>query len=114
MYVAIMDSLIDNQEDLGILTKAKVIENQVGNDKRLIQMWNNMCTNVYYEPCKEWKEMIREINAHNSSRWRRLYVEFYQTYLSRPWLVASVIAAFLLLSASIFQTVYSILGYYKP
>ena len=114
MYAVIMDSLIDNQEDLGILTKAKVIENQVGNDKRLIQMWNNMGTNVYYEPCKEWKEMIHEINAHNSSRWRRLYVEFYQTYLSRPWLVASVIAAFLLLSASIFQTVYSILGYYKP
>ena len=113
MYAAIMDSLIDTQEDLAILTKPKVLENNLGSDEKLIQMWNEMCTNVYYEPCKEWKEMIHEINTHNSSRWRRLSVEFYQTYLSRPWLMASVIAAFVLLSLSILQTVYSILAYYK-
>ena len=114
MYVAIMDSLIDTQEDLAILTKAKVMQNHLGSDEKLLQMWNNMCTNVYYDPCKEWEEMIHEINAHNSTRWRHLYTEFHQMYLSRPWLMASVIAAFLLLLASIFQTVYSILGYYKP
>ena len=114
IYVAIMDSLIDTQEDLAILTKAKVIQNHLGSDEKLLQMWNNMCTNVYYDPCKEWEEMIQEINGHNSTRWRRLYTEFHQMYLSRPWLMASVIAAFLLLLASIFQTVYSILAYYKP
>ena len=77
-------------------------------------MWNDMCTNVYNNLCKEWKEMIHEINAHNSSRSRLLYVEFYQMYFSRPWLLASIIVGFVLLSASIIQTGYTIAGYYQP
>ena len=61
----IMDSLIDTQEDIAILTRAKVLENHLGSDERLVQMWNEMCINIcdgaYPE---EFKSMINEIMEH--------------------------------------------------
>ena len=90
------------EEDLAILTKAKIIENHMGNDIRVVQMWTDMGINVLmYDASRRWRDMIPDIITHYSSRWHRLYAECHEKFFSRPWLWISVIAAFLLLSASI-------------
>ena len=115
MYAKIMDMLIDTEEDLAILTQAKVIENHLGNGEKLVDMWNGMCIgiNVEENSSEKWEQMIHDILAHHSSRWRRWYVEFRAVYFSRPWLPISILAAFTLLSASILQTIYTVLGFYQ-
>ena len=112
MYAVIMDSLIDTPEDLAILTKARVIDNHLGDDKSLVRMWNKLCTNVVIRSCERWDDMKCNVMQHYRSPWRSMYVEFHDRYLSRPWLTASVIAAILLLVFTLLQTVYTILGYY--
>ena len=115
MYANIMDSLIDTQEDLAILKKAKVIENHMGNDQRFVDMWNDMCISVRYNDKSErWEEMIHDIVAHHSSLWHRWNAEFHERFFSRPWLMASLFVAFLLLAATIYQAAYSGIGYYEP
>ena len=60
-YVAIMNSLIDTPEDVAILTKAQVIENYLGSDEKLVEMWNNMCTNVDIRACERWDDMTHDV-----------------------------------------------------
>ena len=46
IYAMIMTLLIATQEDIAILTEAKVLENCLESDEKLVQMWRDMCTNV--------------------------------------------------------------------
>ena len=113
MYAFIMDSLIDTPDDLAILTKSHVIENLLGSDERLVQMWNDMCRNLGAQPCQRWEEITRDVMGHYNSHWRILYVEFCAKFFSRPWLWISLVGAFVLLVFSLVQTIYTVLGYYK-
>ena len=112
MYAVIMDSLIDTPEDLAILTKARVIDNHLGDDKSLVKMWNKLCTNIVIRSCGRWDNMKCNVMQHYHSPWRSMYVEFREKYFSRPWLTASVIAGVLLLLVTLVQIVYTILSYY--
>ena len=110
-YAMIMDSLIDTQEDIAILTRAKVLENHLGSDERLVQMWNEMCINIWEGSFPEdFKSMINEIMGHYRIHWRVLYVEFWAKFCSRPWLWMSAMAAVILLILSLLQTIFTILG----
>ena len=112
-YAMIMDSLIDTQEDIAILTRAKVLENHLGSDERLVQMWNEMCINIWEGSYPdEFKSMIKDIMEHCRIHWRVLYVEFCAKFCSRPWLWMSVFAAMILLILSLLQTIYTMLGFY--
>ena len=112
-YAVIMDALIDTPEDLAILTKARVIDNHLGDDERLVKMWNKLCdTNIVIKSCERWDEMTRDVLEHYHSPWRPMYVEFYDTFFSRPWFTASLTTAILILILTFLQTFYTILGYY--
>ena len=91
------------EEDLAILTKTRIIENHMGNGINVLM----------YDASRRWRDMIPDIITHYSSRWHRLYAECHEKFFSRPWLWIPVLAAFLLLSASILQTFYTIAGYYE-
>ena len=113
-YAIIMDSLIDTQEDIAILTRAKVLENHLGSDERLVQMWNDMCINISeasYE--RIWGSMMKDIMEHYRIHWRLVYVEFRAKFFSRPWLWMSAFAATILLLLTLLQTIYTLLGFYK-
>mgnify|MGYP000223366111 CR=1 FL=1 len=53
LYVVTMDSLIKTQEDLEILSKAFVIQSELGSSERLLQMWSAMAKNVVIQPSKD-------------------------------------------------------------
>jgi hypothetical protein len=107
MYVIVMDSLIDGPDDVDVLTAANVIENQLGSDTRLVDMWNDMGTNVVAQPSAAWEELVDDVWEHYGSHWRVLYVEFRNTYFSRPWRWASLIVAAVLLVLTAIQTYYT-------
>ena len=109
-YAMIMDSLINTQEDIAILTRAKVLENHLGSDERLVQMWNEMCINIWEGSYPdEFKSMIKDIMEHCRIHWRVLYVEFCAKFCSRPWLLMSAMAAVILLIFALLQTIFTIL-----
>ena len=111
-YAMIMHLLIKTQEDIAILTQAKVLENNLENDEKLVQMWRDMCTNVMLKGgCEELIEDLHEYCA--TTHWHYLYAEFHEKYFSRPWLWIKVLAAILLLTFTLLQTIFSILGYYQ-
>ena len=112
MYAILMNSLIEIHEDIAILTRAKVLDNNLESDDKLVQMWRDMCTNI--EESFDWRCILRDLAEHcATTHWHYLYAEFREKYFSRPWLWMKVLAAILLLVFSLLQTLFSILGYYQ-
>ena len=110
IYAIIMNLLIATPEDITILTQAKVLENKLESDEKLVQMWRDMCTNVV--GCSS--VVIKALHEHcATTHWHNLYAEFHEKYFSRPWLWIKVLAAILLLTFTLLQTIFSILGYYQ-
>lgn len=55
--------------------------------------------------------MVRACYNKLSNEWRK---DLFQTYLKSPWAIISVVAAILLFTLSIIQTVYTVLSYVRP
>ena len=56
----------------------------------------------------QWK-----VNAHCKKRWNKWRASFVKTYLSNPWVFISLVAAIILLIATLLQTVYTIMPIYN-
>ena len=57
---------------VAILTKAQVIENYLGSDEKLVEMWNNMCTNVHIRACQRWDDMTHDVLDDYENRGRSM------------------------------------------
>jgi hypothetical protein len=56
--------------------------------------------------------VIWKVNRHCKKRRKKWQPIFIYTYLSNPWVIASTVAAFILLVASLLQTVYTVIQFY--
>ncbi|KAH7425072.1 hypothetical protein KP509_11G038500 [Ceratopteris richardii] len=112
-YAILMDSLIDTADDLAILEKAGVLENHLGSNEKMLQMWNELCIGISLPQTQSWKDMNAAIMRHYKSNWRAMSIEFHKMFCSRPWLWLSTIAAVVLLLLSALQTFYTVLSYYN-
>lgn len=111
-YTLFMDYLIDTIEDLNILIDNEIITNKMGSDEKAVEMWNNINIGLTTELTSDMREKIQNINKCCKNKYYKLLKEFDEKFLSRPWLVLSVITAFIITSATILQTVYSVISYY--
>ncbi|CAI0550022.1 unnamed protein product [Linum tenue] len=112
-YVMLMDRLIDTKEDVQILEKAGVIENELGDSGYVSNLFNEMCKQIVFREFY-YDGLCEQVNGYSKGRWQKSKAHFRSVYLKNIWTIVSLFVAAWVLAATTIQTVYSILDYNKP
>ncbi|KAL6890230.1 hypothetical protein ACP4OV_008993 [Aristida adscensionis] len=112
-YINFMDGIIESESDAALLRSKGILGNFVGSDKKVVELFSTL-TKLTKAPRKgsklghvQWK-----LKAHcrkRRNRWRAIFVK---NYLSNPWVFISLVAAVILLIATLLQTCYTIVPFY--
>lgn len=111
-YTALMDALIDTEEDVKILVDANVIRNVLGSHEELAKMWNSLAVNLPIRYTSDDRKVIGEVSEASRQCFRKCWAGFRDTYYDqKPWLFISIVAASCLFLLALLQTTYTILQY---
>lgn len=105
--------LIKTEADLDILKKHKIIIDKTNNHSETLFLWKNINKHIPVRIFYETNNIFFEINKICSDNKNILFIEFIETYFSKPWIVMSTLAALILLTSTILQTIFTIFAYYK-
>ncbi|KAL0372301.1 UNVERIFIED_CONTAM: hypothetical protein Scaly_0911700 [Sesamum calycinum] len=110
-YVCFLYNLIRDPTDVRVLSSHGIISNCLGSDLEVF--FFSQYVTVDPESSLDLvhlmvSEKLRNRFTRTMNEWQS---EFIRTYFKSPWAVISVIAAILLFSLTIIQTVYSVLSY---
>ncbi|XP_052170368.1 putative UPF0481 protein At3g02645 [Diospyros lotus] len=106
-FVTFMDHIIDDNQDIKLLSLKGIIENYIGIDKEAADLFNIMSKDLIMEMTGNPDQVY--LIKYCSTPWHKWVANLTQTYFKNPWAIISVIAAFLLFSLTVLQTVYTIL-----
>lgn len=130
-YVAFMDKLIRSAEDVELLRSHNIISPSTLNDDVIAKLFNKIANNPIAAPdhsLNEVKQLLSERYGERKNRIRLAYVEgnikcsemfadwishLMQNYCKNPWTVIGVIAGTIILTATVTQTVYTVLPFYN-
>ncbi|GLT79137.1 hypothetical protein SLA2020_506380 [Shorea laevis] len=112
-YTRFMDCLINTEKDVGLLCRCGVLDNWLGDNEVVATMFNRLGDSVLIS--KEnfhYSVIFIRVNEHCNRKWNQWKANLRHNYFNNPWASTSVIAAFILLSLTALQSVYSVLAYY--
>ncbi|PRQ16565.1 hypothetical protein RchiOBHm_Chr7g0185611 [Rosa chinensis] len=75
------------------------------------QLFNKLCDNTTLNSCY-YGELCTKVIEYNNVSWNRWLENLKRDYLSNPWKITSLVAAFTLLALTLLQTTYTIQQYY--
>ncbi|KAL9162314.1 hypothetical protein ABFS82_07G082100 [Erythranthe guttata] len=109
-YVKFLDCLIDSSRDVAILSRHGIIDNWLGDDEVVANMFNKLTDSVAGPGTHfVYANIFHVVNKHCNGRRNRWMAKLRRNYLNSPWAVISVLFAVLLLLLTVTQTVCSIL-----
>ncbi|KAL0340595.1 UNVERIFIED_CONTAM: hypothetical protein Sradi_4576300 [Sesamum radiatum] len=109
-YVKFLDCLIDSSRDVQILCRCGVIDNWLGDDEAVANMFNKLSDSVTGPGSSfVYAEIFDSINEHCNKRRNRWMAKLRRNYLNSPWAIISIVVAVILVLLTITQTVFSIL-----
>ncbi|KAJ1255804.1 hypothetical protein BS78_K157500 [Paspalum vaginatum] len=112
-YMSFMDKVIESERDVALLRSNGLLENMIGSDRKVVKTFN-ILTKLARTPGRGSRlgHVNRMVNDHcrkKRNKWRAIFMN---TYLSNPWVFISMVAAVILLVATLLQTVYTIVPFY--
>ncbi|EYU44433.1 hypothetical protein ABFS82_08G052600 [Erythranthe guttata] len=114
-YVIFMDNLIDSPADVSYLHYCGIIENWLGSDAEVADMFNRLCQEVVFDiNDSSLSRLSEQVNRYYEHRWNAWRASLKHRYFNTPWTIISFFAAVVLLWLTLAQTFYSVYGYYKP
>ncbi|KAL1127506.1 hypothetical protein V6Z11_A13G182500 [Gossypium hirsutum] len=112
-YVVFMDDLINTSKDVELLRKSEIIDNLLGNDEAVSEMFNKLCDSITYdEEGFYYKDIASHLNDHCKRKRNIWKANLKKDYFNSPWSLISLLAALVLLLLAILQTIFSLLSYY--
>ncbi|BBM97036.1 hypothetical protein MPTK1_1g02540 [Marchantia polymorpha subsp. ruderalis] len=115
-FLLVLKQLVDTMEDVVILcgnTDDYVIFNTLGDAGIVAKMINDLCRGCRRnEDSPRFVEFCKEVQQCYTRRRKRWLWQFVETYLNKPWKIASLLGAILLLVLTALQTIYSMLSFY--
>jgi len=96
-YVFFMDNIIDSAKDVALLSTSGIIQNAIGSDKAVAQLFNSISKDVVLEPQSSLDAVQREVNAYCGKPWNFWRANLVHTYFRSPWAFMSLAAAVFLL-----------------
>ncbi|WOH08597.1 hypothetical protein DCAR_0728041 [Daucus carota subsp. sativus] len=117
-YVIFMDSLINTAEDVELLVSNKIIENLLGEDQQVADLFNNLHKEVIEEQRDFYfADICNELNAYSKdyihewkSSWFKWRLILKDDYFSNPWSFVAFMAASAVIVLTVIQTVCSLVG----
>lgn len=110
-YVSFMRNLINNAADVALLRSKGVLVHTFGSDKAVAGLFNNIYSGGM-SPYSKLHHVQRKASDHCERRWNKWRAAFVQSYLSNPWVFISLVAAIILLVATLMRNVYALIQFY--
>lgn len=109
-YVVLMDYLINTADDVLILDRAKIIENNLSNDGEVADFFNQLrrCAYIDYDT-HYLAPVYMEVDEFCERKWPSYMATLRRDYLGSPWAKVAFFFAILFAVFTIFSTVLSIL-----
>ncbi|GAB4835913.1 hypothetical protein Ancab_000832 [Ancistrocladus abbreviatus] len=105
-YLTLLDSLIDDAKDVQMLIEAQIIENLLGNNEDVSDLFRKLCKNIgLVRSTFYYRDICQQLNKHCSSKWHKHKATLRQKYFNHPWAALSVISAFVLLLLTVIQAI---------
>ncbi|KAK8672761.1 hypothetical protein V6N13_111123 [Hibiscus sabdariffa] len=107
-YIFFMDNIIDKGRDVALLHSSGIIQNALGSDKAMANLFNSLLKDITLKPDGSLDEVQTKVNKYCKRAWNEWRANLIHTYFRNPWAILSLIAALLLFALTIAQTVYTI------
>ncbi|XP_030513798.1 UPF0481 protein At3g47200-like [Rhodamnia argentea] len=112
-YISFMNNIIDRGQDVALLHTKGIIQNAMESDEAAAKLFNSLAKDVMLDPDSSLHDVINKVREYCKKRRHKWRANLMHTYFRNPWVILSLIAAFLLFGLSIIQTVYTVLSYKK-
>ncbi|XP_048140497.1 UPF0481 protein At3g47200-like [Rhodamnia argentea] len=112
-YICFMNHLIDKAQDIALLRKKGIIQNYMESDEVAAKLFNSVAKDVMLDPDSSLHDTINKVRKYCMKRGHKWRANLEHIYFRNPWVILSIIAAFLLFGLTTIQTVYTVLGYKK-
>ncbi|KAK4393653.1 hypothetical protein Sango_1836100 [Sesamum angolense] len=111
-YTFFMHCLINTSKDVKLLRSRGIIENCLGDDDEVRQMFNRLGRNILTSSGFCYSQVFCCVNRHCQRRSKKWNAKLRRNYFNSPWSIISFLAAFTLLVLTFTQTTYTVLTYY--
>jgi len=112
-YTSFVNDLTKSERDVALLTSKELFVNMIGSDKAVVEMFNTLTKLARVpEPGSRLGDVQGMVNDHCRKRRNKWRTMFMNNYLSNPWVFISLVAAVILLIATIMQTIYTVVPFY--
>ncbi|XP_047962339.1 UPF0481 protein At3g47200-like [Salvia hispanica] len=112
-YVFFLHCLMRSTKDVEVLRRCEVIRNWLGGDARVYEMVDRLGTNVFNSRVFSYEGVFDGIHEHCEKKWNKWIAVLRRHHFNNPWTILSLVAAVVLLTATIVQTVFTVTSYYK-
>lgn len=106
-YIVLMDQLINTTRDVDIPVQKRIIENWLGDNVAVTNLFNNLLINATAGSDFYLADVTKGLNEYCDVPWNRRKAALRQDYFCSPWRGASTIAAVILLLLTLIQTIFS-------
>ncbi|KAH6784342.1 transmembrane protein [Perilla frutescens var. hirtella] len=114
-YVIFMDNLIDSPGDVSYLHYCGIVENWLGSDAEVAEMFNRLCQEVVFDiNDSSLSRLSEQVNRYYDHKWNAWRASLGHKYFNNPWSIISFLAALVLLFLTLAQTFYTVYAYYDP
>uniref|UniRef100_A0A0E0R9F0 Uncharacterized protein n=1 Tax=Oryza rufipogon TaxID=4529 RepID=A0A0E0R9F0_ORYRU len=111
-FVYFMDYLINTAKDVQLLRDRGIIKHGLGSEEAVANLINNTLTKgAAIDRESSLIDVMVEVDAYYKKRRNKWRAILLHTYFSNPWVFISLVAATVLLIATVIQTVYAILSF---
>ena len=102
-----MDRLIDSEKDVSLLRRMGIVENMLGSDKEVAELFNGLCKGVAVPELDKhiFEGLKPKVIQHYRDKYKVQFAEFLEKYLSSPWKIAALVGAILGLLFNAVQTI---------
>ncbi|XP_059070649.1 UPF0481 protein At3g47200-like [Cryptomeria japonica] len=102
-FALLIDELVDNEEDVAVLRNAEVMNNFIGGNQQLANLFKLGKGMPHVKGCKAIDDVRIRLHKYTRRKYKKLWSEFVSAYFSKPWLVAGSMAAVLLIVMTVAQ-----------
>ncbi|PIN09166.1 hypothetical protein CDL12_18248 [Handroanthus impetiginosus] len=114
-YIFFMNNIINNAKDVSLLHSCGVIQNLMGSDKTVVNLFNKLSKDITLDPESSLNDTHFKVRAYCLKPRQRWRANIWHNYnFTNPWAILSVIAALFLFVLTIVQAVFAVLAYVIP
>ncbi|KAI8006279.1 UPF0481 protein [Camellia lanceoleosa] len=108
-YVKFLDYLIDSPKDVKVLSRRGIIDNWLGDDEAVSNLFNKISDTVSGTSMHfRYADIFNRVNIHCSRPWNLYRASLNRNYLNNPWGRISILAALVLLLLTLTQTLFTV------